>query len=132
MTEPGARRPRGGWANRRGNPKPQYDFGGPLPKWHSQAPSRSVYSLVRFNCRMRGLVMKKSLITGALITGAMFGALMAGSAMAADMPVKAPIMRAPPPPVFSWTGCYIGGGGGYCLWTQETFHQTDSGHVATS
>ncbi len=76
--------------------------------------------------------MKKSLITGALITGAMFGALMAGSAMAADMPVKAPIMRAPPPPVFSWTGCYIGGGGGYGMWNQETFHETDPGHVATS
>src|SRR5260370_17446143 len=81
---------------------------------------------------MRGLVMKKSLITGALITGAMFGALMAGSAMAADMPVKAPIMRAPPPPVFSWTGCYIGGGGGYGMWNQETFHETAPCPVANS
>jgi outer membrane immunogenic protein len=35
------------------------------------------------------------------------------SALAADMPVKAPVYR-PPPPVFTWDGCYIGlhvGGG---------------------
>ena len=30
-----------------------------------------------------------------------------GAALAADIPVKAPVYR-PPPPVFSWTGCYIG------------------------
>ena len=29
-------------------------------------------------------------------------------AHAADMPLKAPIMKAPPP-AFSWSGCYIGG-----------------------
>jgi outer membrane immunogenic protein len=30
-------------------------------------------------------------------------------------------MKAPPPPVLvtTWTGCYIGGGGGYGLWNQE-------------
>jgi outer membrane immunogenic protein len=33
------------------------------------------------------------------------------SAMAADMPVKAPVYKAPPP-VFTWTGCYIGGNTG--------------------
>lgn len=39
---------------------------------------------------------------------------MAGPALAADFPVKAPIYKAPPP-VFSWTGCYIGAhvGGGW-------------------
>jgi outer membrane immunogenic protein len=38
-------------------------------------------------------------------------AMIAGPAMAADMPLKAP----PPPPVFSWTGCYVGiqGGGAW-------------------
>jgi outer membrane immunogenic protein len=35
-------------------------------------------------------------------------AVMAGPAKAADMPVKAL-----PPPVFSWTGCYFGGNGGW-------------------
>ena len=33
-----------------------------------------------------------------------------GSALAADMPVKAP---QPPPPIYSWTGCYGGGFVGY-------------------
>lgn len=34
--------------------------------------------------------------------------VLSGSAVAADMKVKAPILKAPAP-VFSWTGCYIGG-----------------------
>jgi outer membrane immunogenic protein len=44
-----------------------------------------------------------------LISGMALAAMIAGPAMAADMPVKAP----PPVPVFSWTGCYIGGQIGY-------------------
>jgi outer membrane immunogenic protein len=45
-------------------------------------------------------------------------AIVSGSALAADMSVKAPI--APPPPVFSWTGLYLGveGGGG---WGRENY-----------
>jgi outer membrane immunogenic protein len=62
--------------------------------------------------------MKKSWITGTSITGAMLGVLVAGSAMAADMPVKAPLMR-PPPPAFSWTGCYLDAGVGYGMWNQD-------------
>jgi hypothetical protein len=46
-------------------------------------------------------------------------ALFAGAASAADirMPVKAP----PPAPVavYSWTGCYVGAGGGYGMFNQE-------------
>ena len=38
--------------------------------------------------------------------------VLAAPAMAADMHVKAPILKAPPP-VFSWTGCYLGGNGGW-------------------
>jgi opacity protein-like surface antigen/outer membrane protease len=39
---------------------------------------------------------------------------LAAHAMAADLPNKAPAYKAPPPPVFSWTGFYIGAhvGGG--------------------
>jgi outer membrane immunogenic protein len=43
------------------------------------------------------------------------------SAGAADLPMPAPIYKAPPPPVYNWTGCYVGGGGGYGMWTQESF-----------
>ena len=37
---------------------------------------------------------------------------LAGSAVAADMPVKAPIDKAPPPVQSHWTGFYIGANGG--------------------
>ncbi len=37
--------------------------------------------------------------------------------MAADMPLKAP---APAAAVYSWTGFYIGGGGGYGMWSGDT------------
>jgi len=40
------------------------------------------------------------------------------AASAADLPVKAarPMVSAP---AFSWTGCYLGAGGGYGMWNQE-------------
>jgi len=47
---------------------------------------------------MKGLVL-------ALLTVASAG----GSAFAADMPVKA---RPAPPPVYTWTGCYLGANAG--------------------
>jgi outer membrane immunogenic protein len=60
--------------------------------------------------------MKKMLLSGAALL-----ALAAGPAVAADLSV--PMYKAPPPPapMFSWSGCYIGGsiGGGYA-WTQNT------------
>jgi outer membrane immunogenic protein len=41
-------------------------------------------------------------------------------ALAADMAVKTPMGAAAPVAyVPSWTGCYVGGGGGYGLWNQE-------------
>jgi outer membrane immunogenic protein len=44
---------------------------------------------------------------------------LAGSAMAADL--RAPAYKAPgPAPVaYNWTGCYLGAGGGYGMWSQE-------------
>jgi outer membrane immunogenic protein len=45
--------------------------------------------------------------------------LLAGPTMAADMAAKAPIMKAPPPIVYNWTGCYISGGVGYGMWNQD-------------
>src|SRR5262245_28424338 len=51
--------------------------------------------------------MKKSICAG------LFCVLGLGPAIAADLSVKAPIK--PPPPVLSWTGCFIGAnvGGGW-------------------
>lgn len=66
-----------------------------------------------------GVTMKvKILATAAMATLAAIG-----SASAADLPPPtAPVYyKAPPPPVNNWTGCYIGGGGGYGMWTQDSF-----------
>src|SRR5580692_9725648 len=63
-----------------------------------------------------GDVMMKKLAL-ALSVAAAFS----GSAIAADLPAR-PYTKAPPPPVApvaSWTGCYVGGGGGYGMWDQE-------------
>ncbi len=66
--------------------------------------------------------MKKLFLTGVALS-----ALVAGPAMAADLAVRAPAYKAPPPiPVyFSWTGCYVGGhvGGLWARkeWTDRTF-----------
>src|SRR4051812_30290892 len=45
----------------------------------------------------------------------------AGSAGPADLPGRTYTNAPPPPPpvVTSWTGCYIGAGGGYGMWNQE-------------
>jgi outer membrane immunogenic protein len=61
--------------------------------------------------------MKKLLLTSAAML-ALFG----GTASAADLAVRAPAYRAPPPVyVFSWTGCYIGGNvGGVWIRKDET------------
>jgi len=49
-----------------------------------------------------------------------------GSASAADLAAR-PYAKAAPMPVAvaSWTGCYVGGGGGYGLWNQENTLYTD-------
>jgi outer membrane immunogenic protein len=36
--------------------------------------------------------------------------------------MHAPAYAPPPPaPVYNWTGCYVGGGGGYAFWQQDSF-----------
>jgi outer membrane immunogenic protein len=63
---------------------------------------------------------------------------LAGSAMAADMRRPAPVKAPGPAPVatYNWSGCYVGAGGGYGMWNQDTtildtgvpdFLQTTSG-----
>src|SRR5438477_3799723 len=51
-------------------------------------------------------------------------AAFAAPALAADMAAKAPLRPAPVAYAPSWTGCYVGGGGGYGMWNQENV-----GHV---
>jgi outer membrane immunogenic protein len=47
-------------------------------------------------------------------------AVFSAPALAADMAVKAPLRAAPVAYAPSWTGCYVGGGGGgYGMWNQE-------------
>jgi outer membrane immunogenic protein len=55
------------------------------------------------------------------------------AASAADLSV-APMYNAPPPaPVYNWTGCYVGGGGGYAMWNQNSFVQgTVTGALVTA
>jgi outer membrane immunogenic protein len=56
-----------------------------------------------------------------------------GSAAAADLQLPAQVYKAPPPPpVYRWTGCYLGGGGGYGAWTQNTATETNPGNVVLS
>jgi outer membrane immunogenic protein len=68
-----------------------------------------------------------------LLASAAFAALLSAPTMAADLAVKAPIYKAPPPvvAVWSWTGCYVGGhvGGLWAHkdWTDRTPQSTDYG-----
>ena len=64
--------------------------------------------------------MKRNFIVGLAVSASLI-AVPLSAANAADMPVKAPPL--PPAPVYSWTGCYIGGNVGYG-WQQTG--QTDS------
>jgi outer membrane immunogenic protein len=64
-----------------------------------------------------------------LIPSVVFGTLVAGTAVAADLAVKAPLMKAPPPSAYTWTGCYVNAGAGYGLFDQK--HNISSGAFAT-
>lgn len=55
----------------------------------------------------------------ALALVAATAALTTGSAVAADLPARTYSKAPAPVAVANWTGCYIGGGGGYGLWNQE-------------
>jgi len=61
--------------------------------------------------------------------------LFAGPALAADLAVKAPVYKAPPPVFFSWTGLYIGGHAGGAWNTSDWFFPdfgTATSHSASS
>jgi outer membrane immunogenic protein len=59
-----------------------------------------------------------------LLATAALAALVSAPAMAADLAVKAPVYKAPPPVyAFSWTGCYVGGNVGG-LWARKEWSNT--------
>jgi outer membrane immunogenic protein len=72
--------------------------------------------------------MKKTLLGLVAIS-----TLMAMPAFAADLARQAPVYKAPPPPVFSWTGCYLGAdvGGGW-LRDRDTITQNGVGGVVSA
>jgi outer membrane immunogenic protein len=64
----------------------------------------------------------------ALFIAFALAAAIPGSALAADLPLpEAPVYKALPPPVYNWTGCYIGGGGGYGMWNQDSYVRNAAG-----
>jgi outer membrane immunogenic protein len=66
-----------------------------------------------------------------LLGSAALAMMLAAPAMAADMAVKAPLYKAPPPPpVLSWTGFYLGANAGYG-WGR-TSNTADPGDPATA
>lgn len=62
-----------------------------------------------------------------LLLGALGALSVVGMASAADLPVKGPVYKAPPP-VFNWTGAYIGVAGG---WAWGETRWTNAGGVTT-
>ena len=56
-----------------------------------------------------------------LTTAALVAIAMTGAANAADLPLPPPVYSgAAPAAVYNWTGCYVGAGYGYGMWTQDT------------
>ena len=51
-------------------------------------------------------------------------------ASAADLPRKAPVYTPPPPPVFSWTGFYVGGDIGGARMSSQNYAFADPGNAA--
>jgi outer membrane immunogenic protein len=70
------------------------------------------------------------LLVAAVAAGAMVS--VHGNAVAADLPPVRSVPRPPPPPVYNWTACYLGVGGGYGMWNQEAQTQTAAGVPLTA
>lgn len=75
------------------------------------------------NSQHRDMHMRKLLLTTAALV-----ALTAGQGFGADL--QRPVMKVPPAPlpVASWTGCYVGAGGGYGMANVKlsAFRDTDA------
>jgi outer membrane immunogenic protein len=84
--------------------------------------SEPVYCFYKFLFALGVFLMNRNFV-GTLVVAS----LLATSAMAADLPVKAPYTKAPPIPVYNWTGFYIGVNVGGS-WGRES----DDGYVTGS
>jgi outer membrane immunogenic protein len=71
-------------------------------------------------------LLETAAVTKLLAALSAVAALAVTPALAADMAVKAPPL--PPPAVYSWTGCYLGGNGGV-LFAHKTWTNLTSGIV---
>jgi hypothetical protein len=63
--------------------------------------------------RNRGGDNRGGVMGRVFVSSIVSAALMVGTAQAADMPVKAPVYKAPVAETLSWTGFYVGGNVGY-------------------
>lgn len=66
-----------------------------------------------------------------LLGGAVLAAIAAGPAGAADLPVRAPVYKSPPPVVYNWTGFYGGVNVGYS-WGRHSNEWTVPGFFTVS
>lgn len=66
-----------------------------------------------------------------LLATAIIGSFVAGGALAADLGARAPAPVYRAPPVWSWTGCYVGGNVGYG-WQDNRVYDVESGVGAGS
>ena len=66
--------------------------------------------------------------TGAVVAGT--GPGTAGIAQAADMPVKAPLLKAPPVPAYEWTGFYFGLNAGVSVGRNTQVDRSIRGDIA--
>ncbi|HEY6254312.1 MAG TPA: outer membrane beta-barrel protein [Xanthobacteraceae bacterium] len=75
--------------------------------------------------------MKYHMLASVMLgSAALLALLVAGPASAADMAVKAPILKAPPKPIYNWTGFYIGGNVGYSWGRGDTDFSDSSTSVS--
>ena len=65
-------------------------------------------------------MLRKSLLTTAAVVA--LGSVLGGSAFAADLPSRSapPVYMPPPPPIFTWSGVYLGGQIGYRFGTSSS------------
>jgi outer membrane immunogenic protein len=72
--------------------------------------------------------MKRAFLAGVALLAAVSGSAISGSAMAADMSTAPVLTKASPMGPTSWTGCYVGGEGGYAY--GQSKHTAESGIAA--